>query len=93
MPYALEIADSAAEDLERLVNTLPLHRRDAAIDAIEAACLEVAARPLKPSRRDRPPHFPLHFVVDDVHYYWAATYRISGDEKTLVITHVFRVAL
>lgn len=93
MPYALKFADTAAEDLGRLVDSLPLRRRARSVDAIEAACLAFAERPIRRSTGGGAPHFPLHFTVDDVHYHWVATYRLTEDETTVIITHVFRVPL
>jgi hypothetical protein len=92
MPYALAFADTAGEDLERLLDSLPAHRQERALDAIEAACLAFAERPLRRSA-GRVPNFPLDFVVDDVHYRWVATYQLSEDETTIAVTHVFRVPL
>ena len=93
MPYALKFANTAAEDLGRLIDSLPLRRRARAIDAIEAVCGAFAQHPIVRSARRDPPHFPLHFVVEDVHYNWVATYRLTEDESVVVITHVFRVPL
>ncbi len=93
MAYALAFADTAVEDTERLVDSLPEERRERALDAIEALCLAFAERPLHRSGRWSTPSFPLHFEVAGVRYYWSAAYRLSEDETTLIVTHVFRVAL
>ncbi len=93
MPYALKFANTAAEDLARLVDSLPLRRRARAVDAIEAACRSFAQHPIRRSAGRDPPHFPLHLVIDEVHYNWVATYHLTEDESTVVITHAFRVPL
>lgn len=90
MPYALDFTETAAEDIENLVLDLPESRREQAFDAIEAACVAFADRPQFKKRRYGTPSFTLHFRVGKVAYWWAATYRLSEDETTLCITHVFR---
>jgi hypothetical protein len=92
MPYALAFADTALEDLLRLIDSLPVNRQERAVDAVEALCLAFAQRPLRRSV-GRAPNFPLHFVVDEVHYDWVATYQLSADETTVTITHAFRLLL
>lgn len=94
MAYAVEFAETAVEDLENLVDSLEKDRRLRAIDEIERVCREFAgAPPLRSIRNRKVPTFPIHFAVDDVRYYWAGTFRISEDETTMVVTHVFRVSL
>lgn len=39
------------------------------------------------------PTYRFQFVVHGVHYHWAATFKYAEDEGTIVITHVFRVAM
>lgn len=94
MPYDLAFTETAAEDLERLIDSLPRVRQEPAIDAIEQICLAFAAKPLHQKGRHHPvPTFPLQFKIDKVEYHWVATYRLTIDEKSLEITHIFRVPL
>jgi len=90
MPYALEFTDIAAEDIENLVLDLPWTRREKALDAIQASCEAFAKRPQFRTRPYGAPSFALEFKVSGVTYWWAATYRLSEDETTIYITHVFR---
>jgi hypothetical protein len=92
MPYALVFAETALDDIAGLINTLPAQRQEAALDAIADVCVTFANRPLRRST-GRAPNFPLHFVVDVVHYHWVATYQLSEDETTVTVTHVFRLLL
>jgi len=89
MPYALDFSETAVEDLERLIDSLPASRREKAIERIEAACQAFCERP-EHSQDPSPPTFRLNFEVDGVRYYWTATYRLGLDEGTLIVTHVFR---
>lgn len=94
MPYALAYAATAREDLFRLIDSLPAHRQEAAIDAIDRICMAFATGPVHRSgHRGEAPTFPLHFEVEGTRYYWAGTYRLNEEETTLYITHVFRVPL
>jgi hypothetical protein len=86
MPCALDFSETAAEDLDRLFESVPASRHQGAIDAIEVRCRALAENPPERSFGT----FPLHFQVDGVHYYWAGTYRVSLDRRRLSITHVFR---
>ncbi len=86
MPCALDFSETAAEDLERLLDSLPPSRHERAINAIETLCRDLANNP--PDRNFGT--FPLNFEVDGVHYYWAGAYRISLDRVRLSVTHVFR---
>ena len=69
MPCALDFAETAAEDLQRLLDSVPLSRQERALIEIEASCRALANDP--PERHFGT--FPLHFEVDEVHYYWAGT--------------------
>jgi len=94
MPYALAVTHTAADDLDRLIQSLRPEQRPQALDAINNICTQFGLRPQH--RRGSPlspPTFPIHFEVAGTRFYWAATYRISEDETTLVITHMFRVLL
>ena len=94
MSYALAYAATAREDLFRLIDSLPAHRREAAIEAIDRICRAFAGNPVHRSGRHREaPTFPVHFELEGTRYYRAATYRLSDEETTLFITHVFRVPL
>jgi len=39
------------------------------------------------------PTYRFHFTLDEVGYHWAATFKFAEDERTIVITHVFRTPL
>lgn len=94
MSYALDFADEAVEDLERLLESLPSERRDPAAEAVEAALLRFAASPLdRPRPGSSRPFVNLSFRVAEVNYFWAATYVFSQDETRVVITHIYRIAL
>jgi len=90
MPYALDFTDTAVDDIERLIDDLPENRREGALNGVEAECTAFAENPLFHRRVHRAPSFPINFRVRGVGYSWAATYRISIDESTIYITHVFR---
>lgn len=94
MGYALAFAATAIEDLDRLLADLPGDRWAAAIDAIEAVCRRFADQPVhRRGRQGEPPTFPVHFEAGGTRYHWAGTYTLSLDERTLVVTHLFRVPL
>ena len=86
MPCALDFSETAAEDFQRLLDSIPLSRQERALIEIEAVCRTLANNP--PSRSFGT--FPLTFEVDGVHYYWAGTYRLNLDQTKLTVTHVFR---
>ncbi len=94
MAYALEFADTAVEDLEHLIDSLPSSRRERAIDAIEAACQAFADAPRHGFARGRQdPSFPIDFTIDGVVHRWVGLYHLSPDERTLSVEHIFRVPL
>ena len=90
MPYEIEFTDTAVDDIQRLIDSLPTDRRAPALKEIEKECLAFAARPPGTTASG---DFPVHFSVDGVRYWWAGTYRISLDRAKLYVTHVFRVPL
>lgn len=91
MSYEPDITDEAFEDVERLIESLPQERREAAFDALEMAFVRLAANPKLGSRGPlgRPTYF-FHFEVGGTHYHWAATFCYSQDETRIVITQVYR---
>jgi len=64
MPCALDFSETAAEDLQRLLDSIPLSRQERALTEIDAVCRTLADNP--------PPRsfgtFSLTFEVDGVHY-------------------------
>ena len=94
MPFALGFTDTGADDLLRLIESLPHARQEEALEAVERACLTFAASPQhSPSSSFAPPSFRVDFAAGGVRHYWVATYRITEDERSLEITHLFRVPL
>jgi hypothetical protein len=93
MPYALSFADTAVEDLERLIESLRPNVREEAIDGVEAACQALANMSPPPAGHLKVPSFPVHFCVGETHYYWGGTYRITEDERSIVVTHLVRLPL
>lgn len=94
MSYELEFADTALEDLERLVESLRPEIRAEAIDQIEAACRSFIARPpFRAHNRFGTPTFPIHFEVQGTIYRWVGVFSIKEDEKTFSVEHIFRVPL
>lgn len=92
MSYALVIADEAADDLLALVESLPSGQRADAIDAVDAELNQLASEPL-PRAVDhfgRPAH-EFTFLANRVRHHWGATYRISEDEKALVIIQIYEI--
>jgi hypothetical protein len=92
MSYALEIADEAADDLLALIESLPSSQRADAIEFIDAELQRLASEPLPKAREyfGRPAH-EFTFRASGVTHRWGATYRISEDETSLVITHVYKM--
>ena len=92
MSYKLGITPEAAEDLDRLVVTLPTARRARALDAVHFNLEALAEDPsLAVKRHVGRPSFRFKFSVDDVGYWWEAAFCYSEDESTIVITHLYRV--
>ena len=94
MSYALDITPEAEEDLFRIIDSLPQARRERAWDAVGAELVKLAASPSLAVRSTLSrPTYRFSFRIDDVGYHWAATFKYAMDEKTVVITQVFRPAL
>ena len=94
MSYELAVSDEAIEDLHALIDSLPSSRRRDALDRVEAALERLAANPLLALRQHlgRPTyHFP--FTAGNVRYLWGCTFVYADDERSIRITHIFRVAL
>ncbi len=94
MSYELAIAPEAEQDLNRLVESLPKRRRQAALDAVLAELEKLAVNPsLAVQSMLGRPTYRFSFVAENVRYHWAATFKYAQDERAIVITHIFRVAL
>jgi len=94
MSYELAIAPEGEQDLDRLIDSLPARRREAALDGVLAEFEKLAANPSLAVRSTLGrPTYRFSFVAEKVHYHWAATFKYAQDERTIVITHIFRVAL
>ena len=94
MSYALAIAPEAEQDLARLVGSLPAEIRVPALDAVLEQLEKLAANPALAVRSTvGRPTYRFSFVVDDVRYRWAALFEYSPDERSIVITQLFRVPL
>ena len=92
MSYALVIADEAAQDLDALIESLPSSRRADAIEGVEAALNHLTSNPLSKAKEHvGRPAYEFTFRAGGVTYHWAATYQITQDERSLVITHVYKV--
>ena len=94
MSYALDITDEAAEDLERLIESLPADRRADALNGVETALERLAANPKLAVRQPLGrPLYRFSFRAADVTYHWGATFQYGQEERTIQVTHMFRVAL
>lgn len=94
MSYGLAIAPEAEEDLTRLIDSLPNKRRGPALDAVLLELEKLAANPaLAVKSTVGRPTYRFSFVVDRVRYHWAALFKYSSDEASIVITQLFRVPL
>lgn len=94
MSYALDITDDAADDLNRLIASLPADRRADAFNGVETALDRLAANPrLAVSQHLGRPTYRFSFRAGGVGYHWAATFQYSEDESTIQVTHVYRVSL
>jgi hypothetical protein len=92
MSYALVIADEAADDLAELIASLAPSARAVAIEALDFELNRLSSSPL-PRAHDhygRPAH-EFTFKAGNSTYHWGATYKISEDERSLVITHIYKV--
>jgi hypothetical protein len=93
MSYALDIADEAVEDLEKLLDSLPSARRADAIEGVDVALQKLAANPfLAPRRHLGRPTYHFQFTAGGVGYHWGCTFRFSEDEKGIQITHIYRAS-
>lgn len=96
MAYELAITPEAEADLQRLIDSLPPEGRSRALPAIIDALKPLGVNPALASRSslalDRP-MFLFRFEIDAVGYHWAATFAFGEDERTIVITHLFRPAM
>ena len=92
MSYALVIAEQAADDLLALVESLPSSRRPDAVEAVESELPRLSSNPLPKAREylGRPAH-EFRFKVQGVTHHWGATYKITEDEASLIITHIYKV--
>lgn len=94
MSYALAIAPEAEADLARLIESLPAKRRGEAIDNVLAELGKLAANPeLAVKSTLGRPTYRLSFTAARVRYHWTALFKFAVDERTLVITQIFRVPL
>jgi hypothetical protein len=84
MPYAIDIFDSAWDDLRELVEFIPTDRWDAITVAIVAILDQFGQAPT----RGRPSDMvvPLRFVAGGVQYNWLAAWQYGHDEQTIHIT-------
>jgi plasmid stabilization system protein ParE len=92
--YRLDITPEAEAQLDRLVESLAPSKRHAALQTILQELATLAANPALAVRsRVGRPVYRFRFTVEEVTYYWAATFLYSTDEQALVITDVFRTSL
>ena len=92
MSYALVITDEAADRLEDLIESLPVARQAGAIDAVDTELSRLAANPL-PKAKEYFGHPAYEFTLraGGVILHWGVTYYISQDEKSLCVTHCYKV--
>lgn len=94
MSYSLEITPEAEEDLARIAQSLPASRRKAAIRAVVDELAKLAVNPsLAVQAKLSRPTYRFHFTLDKVTYHWAATFAYSTDERAIVVTQIYRLAL
>lgn len=94
MSYELAITPEAEQDLKRLISSLPKHRRKAALDAVPEQLEKLAANPSLAVRSTLGrPTYRFSFRAGGVGYHWAATFKYSEDERQIVITHLYKIAL
>ncbi len=94
MSYELALTPEAREDIHQLVSSLPPRVREDALHAIETELEKLALNPGLAVRSTLGrPTLRFRFIVGGATYHWAATFGYSQDERTIVITHVFRTAL
>jgi hypothetical protein len=92
MSYALDIPEEVVEKLDKLIESLPSSQRADAIEAVEHELTRLCSNPLLRAKDHfgRPAH-EFTFRAAGVTHHWGATYRISEDETSLIITHVYQV--
>ena|SRR2546427_699095 len=92
MSYALVITNEAADRLESLIESLPASRQADAIEAVDAELARLATNPL-PRAKDYFGHPAHEFTLraGGVVLHWGVTYYISQDEKSLCVTHCYKV--
>lgn len=94
MSYELAITPEAEQDLARLIDSLPAKRRGAALDGVLAELEKLAASPsLAVKSTMGRPTYRFSFIADRVRYHWAALFKYSPDETSIVVTHLYRVPL
>jgi hypothetical protein len=94
MSYELAIAPEAEQDLVRLIDSLPAKRRGRAFDAVLIELEKLAANPGLAVRSNvGRPTYRFSFKVDRVSHHWAAIFKFSPDERTIVVTQLYRVPL
>ena len=94
MSFELLVSDEAADDLHALIESLPSSRRRDALDGVDAALQRLAANPLLAQRQHLGrPTYQFQFKAEGVGYHWGCTFVYSQDEKSIRITHIYRVAL
>lgn len=93
MSYALDITDIGADDLVNLLDLMQSQHREDAFIAIEEALNRLAENPLAvPRGRFERPTYLFQFLTGGVLHRWGAQFRFSQDEKTIVVTRLFRWA-
>lgn len=94
MSYALALTPEAEEDLANLIDSLPRKARREGLDAVEAALQKLAANPGLAARGILGrPTYRFGFKASHIGHHWAATFKYSEDERSIVITQLYRVAL
>lgn len=94
MSYELAITPEAEQDLARLIDSLPAKRRGAALDGVVMELEKLAANPgLAVKSTVGRPTYRFSFMAGGVRYHWAALFKYSPDEKSIVVTQLFRVPL
>lgn len=91
MSVSLHVTDLALESLGELADSIaPDHWAELEF-AVDAELQKFAANPLLASGPIlKRPIFRFSFTVSGVSHHWAAVYRWTEDEETIVITQFFR---
>lgn len=94
MSYELGITPEAEQDLTSLIDSIPAKRRGPALDAVLTELAKLTANPgLAVKSTMGRPTYRFSFTVDRVSYHWAALFKYSPDEKAIIVTQLYRVAL